>query len=82
MKVIAENLAFCEDCTMYIEIPETHPDLTPEDEARIARGYRALGGYPVMENQEPDEFSICRCDCCGSTLGGSRHFYSLLSNED
>lgn len=28
-----------------------------------------------------DEFSWSRCDCCGSTLGGSRHRYALFPKD-
>jgi hypothetical protein len=80
MDPICDDLWFCIDCT----IAHCNGDM-PEDPDRAAEveaGFSRLGGNPAMNDGEFGEgeqsFSFSECDCCGSTLGGSRHRFALF----
>ena len=86
MKTIIENLALCTDCTQ-AAVNDDYTGLdyhyNEEDAARrmeeIQAGLVNLGaGLCYDSNQEGDEFSARRCDCCGTQLAGRREYFVVL----
>jgi hypothetical protein len=85
-KVITDSLFFCTDCTQAAandDYTGLSYYLREEDATKrmqeIKTALNDLGGYPVP-NDEELEFSWRHCDCCKSTLGGSRTGFSLLGD--
>lgn len=86
MKVVADDMWFCEDCYVYAvngDEPAEAGDWTPDD-------VDAMGPHLVPEGPHVDEdegadhneFSRSPCEACGSNLGGSRHRMAQLGEED
>lgn len=75
------GLMVCVDCIMVIANDEMPVDATPERIAEIERGLALKdGGFWVCDSSEEtdDEFSWHACDCCDSSLGGSRHGAAII----
>ena len=71
----------CQDCFDVMEIPEQHPDMADKRYAELCAltgEFQAQGEYGIhyCGEEHDDEFSIARCACCGSTLGGARFGYA------
>ena len=78
MKVKYDDLWACDDCTLYLangDIPEDRPTLADEIHAQW------LDESNLILGSETEEFSWQDCDCCGSSLGGSRTAFAVLANE-
>ena len=68
---IKQSLLSCTDCVVYVangEIPESRPNLVTE--IRTWLGADATRLAATCGDQI--EFTWAPCECCGSTLGGSR----------
>jgi hypothetical protein len=82
MRVVRDDLDFCDDCLM----GACNGDFTGMDdvtEAKVIAGLNALGPnvVPAFDSETGegiDEFSHVRCDCCGSKLYGQRHKFAIL----
>ena len=78
----------CDDCIMAIA-NDDYSGLDyylSEDESlqrmeQIKQGMAALGQNIVCMNDEPDEFSVVSCDCCGDHLAGRRHYVADITEE-
>lgn len=66
----------CADCILYIANGDLPED--PADARRITDAIAAEPGTWVCGSAPDDEFSWSACDCCGSTLGGSRHEAAVI----
>jgi hypothetical protein len=84
MRVLTDDLWFCEDCTMvavngdYTGLDYSHGE---EEAAKCAElidaGLDALGPGLCCGDDE-EEFSTRWCDCCGTHLAGRRQQFLLL----
>jgi hypothetical protein len=79
MEVVIDDIWFCVDCTMYA----VNGDLPEEGEGDCTEGVNAYGPHLVMDDDSETgeghlEFSRCRCDACGSHLGGERYRFAVL----
>ncbi len=93
MEIFDDDQWICVDCMMLIANGETDPEMS-EQEAKdfISKVDNSLedGLDWVLNSTEDedgydtsyDEFSWRRCDCCGSTLGGSRHRATILDYRE
>ena len=85
MKVIRDDLWLCTDCLFgAVNDDYTGCDLD-ETVDRVKAGLKVLGPglVPDFDSESPEqdgilEFSRWRCDCCRSSLGGSRHRFAVL----
>lgn len=76
----------CSDCIMFIVNGETPPEMDETETADyVAKtiasqpaGFHWVAGDCGEYGERHDEFSWSPCDCCGSTLGGSRCVAHLL----
>lgn len=98
MAHVVDTYRVCADCTLFLangDLPEGPKerghwsDPLPADsrEAAIIAGVERLqanGGLLCCTSTEEtdDEFSWRPCQCCGTTLGGSRHDATLLRDGD
>jgi hypothetical protein len=89
MKVIIENLALCEDCTL-AAVNDDYSGLdyhyTAEESTirrkEITAGLKSLGaGLCYDSNREDDEFSTRTCDCCKTRLAGKRFPFIVVVGE-
>jgi hypothetical protein len=67
------ELMICQDCLIYVangELPDERPDLEWEIQATLDRPSRDVC---PGDSENDGTFSSEPCECCGSTLGGSRH---------
>lgn len=69
------TLDVCVDCLVHVangDLPEDH-----DEQQRITDGVLAWwhDGFELAagDAENDQDFSWARCECCGSTLGGSRH---------
>lgn len=79
---VKHELMACGDCLMYVangDLPEDDngelqaaidANLTPAEQRHLCCG----------DSEQDNEFSWSACQCCGSSLGGSRH--QLIVLED
>lgn len=83
MKVIDDDLWFCPDCARYAETRETSFDLSESEIKDIEDGLTALCQHDmtVHMSDEEHEFSRAQCDCCGTSLAGTRYRFALLGPE-
>lgn len=85
-KVIRDGLMFCQDCTMAAANDDyTGLSYLGEEEATSRASFikaklGSLGGHAVPGDTER-EFSWRACDCCESSLGGSRYEFLLLGDS-
>ena len=84
VKVIADDLLICGDCIQAIANDDYSgldyyygPEEAEKRMKAIQEGIANLGGYPVVG--EEYGFSWQGCDCCGSNLGGDKHYCCVLS---
>ena len=83
MKIIDDEFMVCADCLMIIAngddsgLDYHYGKDAAERLAKIEAGLSAVSavsGYvSVGDSDRDDEFSTRDCDCCGTTLAGSRH---------
>jgi hypothetical protein len=69
----------CVDCLMLVangDVPDERPSLSAEMVAHM--GADDVRHLCVGDSEKDDEFSWSACECCGSTLGGSRHHFVVL----
>ena len=88
MNVLDDEFMVCVDCLMVIANsdysglaidPETEDQRTKD----INDGFESIDGHICCGDSERDqEFSWSDCDCCGSSLGGSRHHCVILGDEE
>ena len=78
----------CDDCIMAIANDDYsgldyHYDEEEANERmeRIQQGMKGLGSNTVCMDDEPDEFSVISCDCCGDHLAGRRHYVADISED-
>jgi len=84
MKIIQEDLWFCQDC-LFAAVNDDYSGLDyylneEESEKRmqvIKAGLHALNGY-LVHNDKQEDFSRFPCDCCGEKLHGERYGFNLL----
>ena len=78
--ILVANLAFCADCTIAAVNGEFSSIEGDQQYADTTTGLERLGkiGAVYYAGQEPDEFSLRPCDCCGSRLAGSREYFIIL----
>lgn len=81
-KVVNELMA-CIDCLLYVANGDLPEDDTGQLEEAIGEHLDlSVHQYLVCgDNDKDDEFSWRACECCGSTLGGSRHLLVLLEDD-
>jgi len=75
---VKQKLLACVDCLFYAangEIPAERPDL--EDDIRTQLGSDIA--HLCASDEEQIHFSWQQCQCCGSTLGGSRDTLVVLA---
>jgi len=75
---VKQKLLSCVDCLFYVangEIPAERPNL----EANIRTHLGADIAHLCTSGDEQIDFSWQRCQCCGSTLGGSRETLVVLA---
>lgn len=77
MAEIHSEIEVCQDCMIFIANDELPDDASPERHSEITEGVAALPGYPCS-GDETDEFSRSACDCCGTSLAGSRHAVTIF----
>ena len=86
-ELINDRFMACGDCTPVLANGDyTHLDyyysFVHECEAmieRINKGMENAGGYIMRgDDEHDDEFSRSRCDCCGTSLAGSRTHFVVL----
>lgn len=79
--IVVDEMMACQDCLLFIangDLPEDNDHLVAEIEAHLSL---KPGQYLVCgDSEKDDEFSWRACECCGSTLGGSRHHVVLLAS--
>ena len=66
----------CSDCLLLVANGDLPTDLTDEEvKTYLERVKHYCGELDVVPggSDEDEEFSWQQCDCCGTTLGGSRH---------
>jgi len=85
--IIDDNFLICTDCLMLIANGDDsgldyHYGRGAADRlAEIEAGIAAAGGNIVPgEFDRDEEFSTRDCDCCGSSLAGSRHHCVVLTS--
>ena len=69
------ELMACQDCLFYVangDLPEDRDDDKFEADIQATVGYPS-GMISCGDSDKDEEFSWSACECCGSTLGGSRH---------
>jgi len=85
MKIVRDDLWFCHDCLFAaVGVDETIVD--QRQALATEEGLTSMGPHLVIDyNSETgegcEEFSRRRCDCCHSSLGGSRHRFAVLGPE-
>ena len=90
MKVIIDDLWFCQDCMLFAVNGEPPQWENDAQNKRIVAGVEAFGPHLVHDGTHEDEdedadeqeFSWRSCDCCGSRLGGSRHRFAVLGEDE
>lgn len=73
MATIIDTLSACQDCLFYVangDEPDDGRDIEADIQATLGH---ASGLLCCGDSDQDDEFSWSSCQCCGSTLGGSRH---------
>jgi hypothetical protein len=78
--VIVDEQWVCVDCLMVIANDDA-TGIEDDDRAEaVRRAVYGTEGYWVADSTEETdlEFSWSPCDCCGSSLGGSRHRCAIL----
>lgn len=86
MKVIADDLWLCTDCLMCAVNGDTSGIESAKREKEVIKAVEEMGPHLVPDfdsetGEGMEEFSWRECDCCGSSLGGSRHRFSILGEE-
>ena len=91
MKVLDDDLWFCEDCALYIESDDPSflsayldEDKVDERVNEIEEGIRVLYNgrdRALHRGDDEQEFSRSRCDCCCSRLAGKRYQFALVSHD-
>lgn len=81
MKLKYEIMA-CIDCLLYVANGET-PDADYAIDAVIRAHLGSVDAANLVcgDGDKENEFSWRACECCGSTLGGSRHHLAVLECE-
>jgi hypothetical protein len=85
-KILDDDFMVCADCIQaianddYSSLDYYYNEQEAADRmAAIKAGMEASGGYIATGNSDFDaEFSRRPCDCCGSSLAGSRHHCVVL----
>lgn len=90
MKVIHDDLWLCVDC-LFAAVNGDYTGLDyhydPEEAEKrmlmIQEGLERLGPHLVPDFSEDgvETFSRRSCDCCGTSLAGSRHRFAVLGPE-
>lgn len=88
MKVINDDYQVCDDCTPVLANADyTHLDYQYDESesetvmALIDYGMSVCGGYIALGDRDKDiDFSQARCDCCGTTLHGTRTHFVVLGD--
>lgn len=78
MAEVAYELMACQDCLMLVANGDFPEDNSERQDKQMQAGIDAnMGddqGYLCCgDSDKDDEFSWDACECCGSSLGGSRH---------
>lgn len=85
-EVLDENFMVCSDCLMAVANDDfsgldyhlSEVEAT-ERMAHIQSSIAEIDGYVTVGNSENDEsFSQSKCECCDTTLHGSRHHCVIL----
>lgn len=71
------KLMFCIDCTQVAVNGDSSGIESEERVQEVNKGLNSLEPNVVYIG-EYSEFSWCKCDCCGSTLGGSRYQFDIM----
>jgi hypothetical protein len=85
MKIARDNLWLCHDCHFAAAgVDETI--VNQRQALATEEGLKTLGIHLVPDHDGNtgdgcDEFSRRQCDCCLSSLGGSRHRYAVLAPD-
>jgi len=80
--ILRENLWLDSDCMLAHVNGENHED--DDRDLEIAKGLTELGSglCPDFDKETEDghtDFTARRCDCCGSTLAGSRYRFVVFA---
>jgi len=83
-KILRDDLRLCEDC--HLAAAGVDSTIVDQNQAKaVEDGLTRLGeiGHLAPDHDSESgagvwEHSRCKCDCCGSGLGGSRHRYVIL----
>jgi len=78
---IDKGYKVCEDC-LFALVNGDYPSDDKRAEAVLAGEKRVLPARFLSDASEGDEgaFSWRACDCCKSTLGGTRHAFALVTH--
>jgi hypothetical protein len=81
--ITSDPLMACVDCLMFVANGDEPEDESIDLGACITAhlDLRPLQHLVCGDSEQDDEFSWRACECCGSTLGGSRHQLFLLTSE-
>lgn len=88
MKIKTENIALCTDCMYVFEFGLDDTELEgTERGAEIVECLKQFGYLAAVDPNDADfshdaDFSREPCGCCGATMGGSRHYYSELTEGE
>lgn len=87
MARVEMELSICDDCTIWI----ANADASGMDSERFGEVYRGVGhlseiGYVVNAcgtcfEDTCEAFSSRRCDCCQTSLAGTRHAAAILVDD-
>ena len=75
-ELIADDCWICVDCVMAIANGDMPED--KETRERVEKGLTLEDGCNWVLGDGENEFSWSSCDCCGSSLGGSRHEAAII----
>jgi hypothetical protein len=79
MEIYDDECFVCVDCLAFIasgDLPEDE-----DDHERILSGAGDMH-WVCGDSERDEEFSWRSCDCCGSSLGGSRHHAVILCEAE
>lgn len=81
----------CEDCTI-AECNGDYSGMDDERQSELLNAFESLATANIVltpnfdSNESGDngilEFTYSECDCCGTSLGGSRHRFAMWKREE
>jgi hypothetical protein len=82
MRVVADDLWLCIDCTMVAANGDDSGIEDPDRAEEVHKAVAEMGPHLVLDSGEggegSQEFSWAACDCCGDHDGGTRERFAIL----